>query len=259
MRRWAAELISASLFILCFLWGGFFFILSADAPAEAAYGGNLQAERYPQRVPQAKFVALAQGEVGRILEGFGEQRRHELTLLRAPQDMRLPDGAITFEAKGRVNYAGTFPIQIRVFVDGRPYRYAVVYYKLKVYDTGLVAAHELRPNQEIAEGDVRTQEFPVRQRGTVYLKDFSALAGRVPARLIAADTPIEDVFLQQPIAIEAGHPVAILAAHHGITVKAMGTALQRGRIGATIRVRNESSGKILLGKVVDGSTVEIVS
>ena len=244
------------LAILCFVWGGFFFILPLGA-AEAAYGGNLQQERYPQTVTQARFIALAEDEVRRALEGFGEQRRHALVLVRAPQDMRLPRGAITFQTKGRVQYDGTFPVQVQVLVDGRPYRYAVVYYALKVYETGLVAAHELRPNQAIAAGDVRVQEFSVGRRETAYLKDFAALAGRVPARLIRAGMPIEEGFLQQPIAVEAGSPVAIVGSFRGVTARAMGTALQRGRIGARIRVRNESSGKILWGRVIDGSTVEV--
>lgn len=241
--------------ILCFVWSGFFFLL--QAPSACAYGGNLQADRYPQLVTQERFLELAQQEVHRSLVDFGEQRRHDLVLVRAPQDMRLPDGAITFQAKSRVRYGSTFPVQVQVFVDGRPYRYAVVYYVLRVYETALVAAHELRPNQAIGAGDVRTQEFPIHSREAAYVKDAAAIAGRVPARLIPADTPLEETFLQQPIAVEAGTPVSIVTRYHGITARAMGTAMQRGRIGEKIRVRSESSGRVLWGKVIDASTVEV--
>ena len=45
---------------------------------------------------------------------------------------------------------------------------------------------------------------------------------------------------------------------NGITIRAEGVALEPGRIGYEIRVRNVRSGKILRGKVLDAHTVQII-
>ena len=65
--------------------------------------------------------------------------------------------------------------------------------------------------------------------------------------------------LQQPIVMDVGTPVTIRVNYHGIEVSANGIAMQRGRLGAKIRVRNVASGKVLRGTVVDAATVEIVN
>ena len=51
--------------------------------------------------------------------------------------------------------------------------------------------------------------------------------------------------------------MTLVTRYHGIEVKAEGVALQRGRIGERIRVRNARSAKVLLGTVVDAHTVQL--
>ena len=42
---------------------------------------------------------------------------------------------------------GLTPVHVLVYVDGKFYRRAILYYRVAVYDTVLVAAHDLRPDQ----------------------------------------------------------------------------------------------------------------
>ena len=45
---------------------------------------------------------------------------------------------------------------------------------------------------------------------------------------------------------------------NGILVRAEGVAIESGRIGYTIRVRNARSGKIMRGRIIDAQTVQII-
>ena len=45
--------------------------------------------------------------------------------------------------------------------------------------------------------------------------------------------------------------------YNGIRATAKGIVMTRGRIGALIKVKNESSQKILTAKVIDAHTVEV--
>lgn len=226
--------------------------------AEALYGGGTQAERFPQVLSEADFRRIAEECIDEYFANTGETRRREVTFLRATS-LRLPAGEITTKASltAGVRYTGSTPIRIQIFINGRLYRSLSVYYQIRLYDTVLVATHDLRVDEPVMMNDVRTQEITVTSDSAKYLKNISDIEGRVPARAIKADTPLTESLFQQPIAIEAGAPVTIMAKYGAVSVNAMGVALQRGRLGQIIRVRNTASGKMLLAKVVDGQTVEI--
>ena len=90
------------------------------------------------------------------------------------------------------------------------------------------------------------------------LKDFNKIKGMVPTRLIRAGLPVTIGLFQPPLVIEINQPVRIMTKYHGVVASAKGIALSRGRIGKIIRVRNEASGKIVSGRVIDSQTVEVI-
>jgi flagella basal body P-ring formation protein FlgA len=249
------ELKKISLAILCFLWSGFFCLFMPAAPKAFA------ASAYPQTISSERFVELARQKVEAQLREMGETRRHELLLIRAPQPMKLPAGSIICEVElpQAVKYSGNVPVHIRVFVNGKFYRRTVCYYEVAVYEKILVAEHDLLLEKPIQSADVRLEERRVESGNGRYLTKVDDLAGRVPARIIHAGSAVESAMLQNPIVFNVGAPLTIIANYHGVEVKTDGLAMQRGRIGGEIRVRNVRSGKILRGRVIDAKTVEIIS
>ena len=89
--------------------------------------------------------------------------------------------------------------------------------------------------------------------------DFDRLAGRVAGRYIRKGTVITPTLLAMPRVLTAGSPVTLVAESGGITIRAEGVALEAGRIGYVIRVRNARSGKIMRGRVIDEKTVQIIA
>ena len=247
-----------AIFVLFAVWGGFFCLFPASA---SAYGGGTQAERFPQTVTAAQFAAYAQEKLEQELTARGETRRHTLTLARAAAAMHAPAGALICEVKvlGAIRYGGLTPVHVLVYVDGKFYRRAILYYRVAVSDTVLVAAHDLRPDQEIGTGDVRQAEIAVEDAGTVYLRELAEVAGRVPSRFLKTGAPLSSDVLQAARVFEAGDPVTLVTSYNGIEVKAEGVALQRGRVGERIRVRNARSAKVLMGTVLDAHTVRVGS
>lgn len=238
------------------LAGGFFF----PSAASATYGGNTLSEAYPQVIPAAQMCELAAQKLEEGLAELGETRRHEVKLMRQPQDMRCPPGeltsAVTFDRSFR--YGKTLPVIVNTYVDGKFYRRVTCYYRVTVYDRVLVAKRDLPLEKKIAAADVQTEEREITDRGAEYLKDVADLAGQVPTHVIKAGTPITAKMLQSPVVMEAGSPVMLVANKNGIVIKTDGVAMQRGRIGKIIKVRNARSAKVLRGRVIDESTVEIL-
>lgn len=251
----------ASLCTLCMLWIGFFCLSASLSPpqAEALYGGGRQAEAFPQLMSSQKLAGIARQQLELELHKLGEGRRHVLTLTTQPQDMRLPAGKIRYEAEipGKLHYGGVQPVHIRVYVGDKLYRRAVCYYRVQVFEKVLVASMNLALEQPIGAKAVRLEEREVLGGQGRYLTKYEEIAGRVPVRYVHMGQPLEQNMLQNPVVITPGTPVKLVTNVNGVQVTAEGAALQKGRVGGMVRVRNIRSNKMLQGRVINANTVEI--
>ena len=242
-----------------FLWSGFFSFLLAGT-ADAAYYDGWQEERFPIVLSSAQISQLAEQKIEEKLAALGETRRHEVRLQRAPNTMRLPAGEVTAEVEfpQELIYGRQIPIGIAVYVDGVLYRRVTSYYRIMVYDRVLVAMTDIRAEGAISAANARLEERAVDTPPELTLTDFGRLEGRVAGRYIRKDSIITPAVLAMPLVVRAGNSVELVLDANGIVVRAEGVAIESGRIGYEIRVRNVRSGKILRGRVIDAATVQII-
>ncbi len=213
-----------------------------------------------QFVPGGQFEAMAVEEIERILDEQGETRRHEITLLRPLADVSLPNGVIDVKVSvpsGTVNYIGVTPVRARISIGGRMYRDINFVVSVKIFDFVVVANHDLKIEVPVTESDLRLVEIPVDGRDG-YVKDIQEIKGLVPQRVIRAGSPVSMSYFSQPMVIKNGNPVKIIVHYKGIEATAQGVAMARGRIGEVIKVKNESSQKIISARVIDSNTVEVI-
>ena len=243
---------------ILFLWSGLFAFLWATA-ASAAYGGA-QGDRFPTILSSAQLSELAVQKIEEKLGEMGETRRHELHLQRAASTMHLPAGEVTavVEFPRGLPYSREFPVSFAVYIDGVFYRRATSYYRVTVYDRVLVAMTNIRAEEPISAANARVEERTVDTPPELTLTDFTRLAGRVAGRYIQKDATITPSVLAMPLVMRPGNAVELVFDTNGIVIRAEGVALEPGRIGYEIRVRNVRSGKILRGKVIDAATVRII-
>ena len=216
--------------------------------------------RHPTVLSAAQLSVLAVQKIEERLAGIGETRRRELHLQRSAAAMRLPAGEVTavVEFPRGLPYGREFPAAFAVYVDGVFYRRAVSYYRLTVYDRVLVASADIRAEADITSANARVEERAVDTPRETTLTDFARLEGRVAGRYIRKDTVITPALLAMPLVVHAGNTVQLVLETGGIAVRTEGVAIESGRIGYIIRVRNAQSGKILRGRVLDAATVQIV-
>ena len=225
-----------------------------------AYGGGLQEDKYPQILVKENFTSLAEEKILEELDKLGEKRRHTLALTRSPRTMRCPAGKLNVSAHipRDIRYGGITPVYVSVYVDGELFRRVICYYRINVYGNVVVAKHDLALEKELTAEDLRIAEKEIADRADEYLTDVADALGKVPSRVIHEGTPITKNMLQNPLVVEVGAPITILSDRGGIRVQVEGFALMRGRIGSIIRVRNAKSRKVMRGRVIDASTVEIL-
>ena len=205
-----------------------------------------------------QIQTLAKQAVDKALADRGEHRRHEIIFNNTPPDLNLPEGTVDVKTDipAEISYVSMTPIRATVYVNGRVNRTVSLTAKVRVYDTVLVANHDLRIEVAVNAGDFHTAEIAVDGRNE-YIKDPAAVAGLVPHRFIRAGSPVTMSYFQQPIVVNSGQRVNIILKYNGIRATARGIVMTRGRIGAIVKVKNESSEKILTAKVIDSQTVEV--
>ncbi|HAA83692.1 MAG TPA: flagella basal body P-ring formation protein FlgA [Thermodesulfobacterium commune] len=65
-------------------------------------------------------------------------------------------------------------------------------------------------------------------------------------------------FLNEPLLVKRGQEVLIIGKGRGFLVKTKGKALQDGRKGEVIKVRNLTSNKEVLGRVISTNEIEVM-
>ena len=213
-----------------------------------------------QIVPGKQIEVMATNEIENILKNRGEYRRRELFFSSGISDLNLPNGVIDIKIilpSNTLSYSGMTSGRARISINGKFYRDITFSLTLKIFDTVLIANHDLTIDLPVTANDFRFEEIPIDGRAE-YIKDISEIRGLVPLRYVRAGSPVAKNYFQQPMAVRSQHPVKIIFRVNGLEVSAKGTALVSGRIGQVIRVKNDASQKILSARIIDSQTVEVI-
>ena len=219
---------------------------------------SLMPRTFAFTISGAEIEQIAMEAVEKALADRGETRRHEIFFTNHAPDLKLPEGVVDVKAHipAEISYLSLTPVRAMVYVNGRAVRTVSFTANVRVYDSVLVANHDLRIEIPVSAADFRTTEVAIDGRNE-FVKDVSEVAGLVPHRFIRAGSPITKGYFQQPVAVNSGQRVNIILNVRGVKVSAKGIVMTRGRIGSLVKVKNETSEKILTARVIDEHTVEV--
>lgn len=83
------------------------------------------------------------------------------------------------------------------------------------------------------------------------------LIGKVARRTLLPGQPILAIAVDNPRLITIGTQVKIVFSEDGLTITALGMALQAGAAGDLIRVRNQDSNLVVVGVIQPDGTVKV--
>ncbi|TCP03523.1 flagella basal body P-ring formation protein FlgA [Rubrivivax gelatinosus] len=118
-----------------------------------------------------------------------------------------------------------------------------------------VAAAALPAGRVLAEDDVVLQRHAVAGSPPPLAAAEDAV-GRVARRSIGAGQMLTARLLDEPLLVRRGEAVQIRARRDAVEVVVPGQALEAGRRGQTIRVRNTGNGTVIRARVVEAGQVE---
>jgi flagella basal body P-ring formation protein FlgA len=121
--------------------------------------------------------------------------------------------------------------------------------QVMVYREIPVAAQDIARGQRITEAHLSSAAVNISTVRQAFAADSQAIIGREAKRNIGKGEVFKTAFLDSPTTVRRGETVVLESFAGSIKVSSSGTAMADGRLGQKIRVRNESSQRIVTGIV----------
>ncbi|HEY3304560.1 MAG TPA: flagellar basal body P-ring formation chaperone FlgA [Candidatus Binatia bacterium] len=152
---------------------------------------------------------------------------------------------------------GVQTVLLAADVDGKEESQIWVRTEIKVHDNVVVSARPLARRQVIGSEDVRLDWREISSSNPRPLTKIEDAIGKQVARATNANEVLTSSLAEPPQVVRHGGPVLLIYETERLRVEAVGEALQAGKVGDVIRVKNPASGKLLQGVVIDGRTVKV--
>ncbi|HEY3984767.1 flagellar basal body P-ring formation chaperone FlgA [Cedecea sp.] len=111
----------------------------------------------------------------------------------------------------------------------------------------------------MTHADLQMKTIQISGARTRYLTDPKEATGMTLKRRLRADQPITRAHLDSPVLVERGQRVLMVAMQDGIEARTFGEAMKKGRKGEVIKVKNESSQRVVSAVVADTGLVRMLN
>ncbi len=121
----------------------------------------------------------------------------------------------------------------------------------------VVASRNLATGTTLGAEDVSVRRKDFSASGEAMVHDPAEVVGKRVRWQLSGGVPIRREYLEDPESLKRGDPVVIEASTGMVHITGKGVALQPGRIGDTVRVKSQLSGKELAGRLTPGHVVQV--
>ena len=129
--------------------------------------------------------------------------------------------------------------------------------EIKLYDNVVVSARPLAHREVIAPSDVRLDWREIDPNAARPFTKIEEVVGKQVSRATHVNEVLTAAQAEAPQVVRHGSAIVLVYESATLRVETSGEALQAGKVGEMIRVKNPSSGKLLQGVVLDGKTVRV--
>lgn len=128
--------------------------------------------------------------------------------------------------------------------------------QVAIYRQTPTALRDIARGEQINQAHIGTTLVNISSIRQAFLLDEEAIIGKEAKRNISMGEPFRTALLDNPTAVRRGEMVTLESMAGSIKVSSSGTAMADGRVGQTIRVRNNSSERIISGVVMSQGLVQ---
>lgn len=129
---------------------------------------------------------------------------------------------------------------------------------LAIHRPVVTTVRPLSHGETLLAPDLTLTELDVSRLSGQYLTALKEAVGMSIKRPLGQGSAVIAEHLQPPLLVRRGDTVVISAAGSTLAVKMAGVAMTDGRRGEQIRIKNNSSGKVVAGRVAAPGLVEVL-
>lgn len=128
--------------------------------------------------------------------------------------------------------------------------------QVTIYREIAIAVRDITRGEVISHAHITTSPVNISSIRQAFLPEAESIVGKEAKRNISKGEPFKTALLDAPTAVKRGEIVTLESLAGSIKVSSAGTAMADGRVGQKIRVRNNSSERIISGVVISQGVVQ---
>ncbi|ABK45589.1 Flagellar basal body P-ring biosynthesis protein-like protein [Magnetococcus marinus MC-1] len=169
-----------------------------------------------------------------------------------PRNLQLPEGEVDLQLDTMrlEDRPGRQTVPVTVLVDGTAQAVVDAVVVIRKNVTVAVLKRQLKRDDIVALGDIDWQTIQISREGFRYVSDVREIVGKAASRPVRANIALQASWFEEPVAVERGDRVRVLLKDGALVINTVGVAGKDGRVGEAILVRNLSSNKSFLARVM---------
>ncbi|MCJ0974406.1 flagellar basal body P-ring formation protein FlgA [Pseudomonas sp. PS1] len=202
--------------------------------------------------------AFLEREVTEYLQRSQIQARYQVQVNRLDPRLRLAacDQPLAARLESPAQPVGR--TTVRVSCEGSAPWSVFVPAQVHLYREVVVTLRPLKRDSIIDVTDVTLAERDVSLLNQGYLTAIDQVVGNKLTRPVLADQVVPPSYVSLAEVVRKGDQVVISAKNSAINVRMPGEALSDGAVGSQIRVKNQSSGRVVKARVTGPGQVEVM-
>ena len=152
---------------------------------------------------------------------------------------------------------GPTVLRATVLLDGKIQREMSVTADIRFFRPVLVASRSVRRGENLTAGMFEVAERDITSLKNGFYADVAELDNLRARRTVAVKNVLTHKHVEKVPVVQKGEQVVLVAQMENLRISTVGIALQDGGVGVRIRVRNQDSGKVIYGEVLDQQTVKV--
>ena len=183
----------------------------------------------------------------------------EIRDIRVPEPIRVPEGRLSCKVwiSEPLRRGGSVWANLVFYKQGQEVKRWQVNVLVDLYQTVAVAKRYLKRHQEIREEDIDLVPLNLKFLPPDAVSDPATIVGKRTITNMRGQEPLRAGMLEVPPLVKKGDLVQVIVDKNNIRVSCMGEIKETGRRGDRVKLVNLSSKKELMGRVVDGGTVQV--
>lgn len=240
--------------------------ITADAVRLALAGTTIQCSGAAECLVRTETATIKADELLACAEAFLRKNvappaDAQIEVQRAPFDTQVPHGRDGRELRPRFHTGttgrGPISIDVDVLVDGKLQVVVPLTFLVRTFAQVHVLAESLQKGDVLDARHLRVERVETTSVNGRAFVDPKAFLGQVALRPLAAGSPLTARDFAAPIIVQKNSTVTIVFARGQLRAEAFGIAKNSGALGDAVQVENQTTKRVVVGRVAGPCVVQL--